>query len=60
MKEKDFAELAEVEYIAYRKRGLQIEVLVKDRKLWAREYPDIIVDNAKIDEILPLITKGDK
>ncbi len=56
MKEKDFATLAKGEYLAHRKRGLQIEVLVKEKNTFAREYPNIVVDNAKLDEILPIIT----
>ncbi len=57
MKEKDFENVVQAEYIGFRKRGLQIEVLVKDKAMFAREHPNIIVDNAKIDEILQIITK---
>lgn len=57
MRERDFEALDKSEYIAYRKRGLQHEVLVADKKTFARTYPNLVVDNAKIDEILPLITK---
>lgn len=59
IKEVDFKLLSKDEYIAYRKRGLQHEVLVSDKNMFSREYPSFIVDNAKIDEILPIITKED-
>lgn len=59
IKEGDFKLLSKDEYIAYRKRGLQHEVLVSDKNMFSREYPSFIVDNAKIDEILPIITKED-
>ncbi len=57
MKEKEFELLSPDEYIGYRKRGLQTEVLVTDKQTFTRKYPDIIIDVAKIDEILPIITK---
>ena len=60
MKEIEFSKLLKEEYIAYRKRGLQIEVLLKDKYVLAKKYPETIIDNAKLDEILPLLTKGDK
>lgn len=57
MKEQDFQSLLDHDYISYRKRGLQIEALVPDKNKFARSYPNIIIDSAKIDEILPLLTK---
>ncbi len=57
MKQSDFDKLDKQEYIAYRKRGLQIEVLVQSKTKFSREYPNIVLDNATIDEILPLIAK---
>ena len=57
MKQLDFDKLQKSEYLAYRNRGLQIEVLVADKGRFLREYPNILVDNSTIDEILSLITK---
>lgn len=57
MKQSDFDKLDKVEYLAHRKRGLQFEVLVQNKSTFAKEYPNILVDNATIDEILPLLTK---
>ncbi len=57
MKKNDFEKLDKSEYIAYRQRGLQTEVLISNKHVFSREYPNIVVDNSTIDEILPLITK---
>ncbi len=57
MKQSDFEKLDPSQYLAMRKRGLQLEVLVQNRPQFSREYPGIVVDNATIDEILPLLTQ---
>lgn len=59
MKQNDFNKLQTSEFISYRKRGLQIEVLISDKNSFLKKYPNITVDEAKIDEILPLMTKGE-
>lgn len=59
MKEKDFNTLDPKEYLASRKRGLQFEVLIENKKSFATNHPNIIIDNSNIDEILALLTKGD-
>lgn len=60
MKQNDFDKLQETEFISYRQRGLQIEVLISDKSSFSKKYPNIILDEASIDEILPLITKGEQ
>ena len=60
MKQKDFDSLNKSEYIAFRKRGLQFEALVSDKKLFAKKHPDVVVDSTTIDEMLALLTKGEK
>lgn len=57
MKQSDFEKLDTSEYLAMRKRGLQLEVLVQNKRQFSKEYPEIVVDNATIDEILPLLTQ---
>lgn len=57
MKQKDFDKLDKSEYLAHRKRGLQLEVLVQNKSLFTKKYPDVLMDHATIDEILPLLTK---
>ena len=59
MKQSDFEKLDPSEYLAARKRGLQMEALVQNKAQFAREYPGLVVDNATIDEILPLLTQED-
>lgn len=57
MKQADFEKLSHDEFLSHRKRGLQIEVLVNNKVEFIKKYPNIVVDNATIDEILALITK---
>ena len=57
MKQSDFEKLDASEYLAMLKRGLQLEVLVHNKVHFSKEYPRILVDNATIDEILPLLTQ---
>lgn len=60
MKQNDFEKLQETEFISYRQRGLHIEALISDKSSFLKKYPNIIIDEASIDEILPLITKGEE
>lgn len=60
MRQKDFEDLNRAEYITFRKRGLQFEALVADKKRFAKKHPDIVVDSTTIDEMLALLTKGEK
>lgn len=60
MKQNDFDKLQESEFISYRQRGLHIEALILDKSSFSKKYPNIIIDEASIDEILPLITKGEE
>lgn len=59
MKQNDFNKLQNSEYISYRKRGLQIEVLITNKIEFSKKHPNITIDSASIDEILPLIIKGE-
>ncbi len=57
MKQNDFDSLDKSEYLAVRKRGLQMEALVANKNRFAKTHPNIVLDNATIDEILQLIAK---
>lgn len=59
MKQSDFDNLDKSQYISHRKRGLQIEAIVKNKKEFTKENSHIVVDPATIDEILQIIIKGD-
>ncbi|MEF9935599.1 MAG: ABC transporter ATP-binding protein [Clostridium sp.] len=58
MRQSDFDMVEKEDYISYRHRGLQIDALVSNKTSFSKKYPHIILDEAKIDEILPLIVKG--
>ncbi len=60
MREKDFNALDKSEYISFRKRGLQYEVLTADKKKLQKAHKDVLIDNATVDEILALIIKGEE
>lgn len=60
MKRNDFDKLQKSEYISYRQRGLQIEALISDKISFSKKYPNVTLDVTSIDEILPLITKGEQ
>jgi ABC-2 type transport system ATP-binding protein len=55
-----FHTLDESEYVAYRKRGLQIEVLISDKDSFSKKHREFIIDNVTIDEIMLLLVKGDQ
>ena len=57
-RESQFSALDSADIIAYRKRDYQIDVLVSDEKAAKRKYPDAIIDNTSIDEIMLLLIKG--
>lgn len=59
-KQNAFENIEKSDYISFRKRGLQIEVLTQNKLMFSKKYPNIIVDNISIDEILLLITKEGK
>ena len=46
--------------LAYRKRDLQIDVLVADGKAAQRRYRGPIVDHVSVDEIMLLLVKGER
>ncbi len=60
MKQIDFEKLGKSEFLASRKRGLQLEVLVQDKNAFAKKYPNILVDHATIDELLSLLTREER
>ncbi|WP_270168722.1 ABC transporter ATP-binding protein [Paenibacillus sp. SYP-B4298] len=59
-KAEQFHALDQSEYVAYRKRGLQTEVLIPDKLRFSKEHHGIIVDDVTIDEIMLLLVKGDQ
>jgi len=59
-RESQFHALDTRDIIAWRKRDLQIDVLVPDGKEAQRKYKDVVVDHAAVDEIMLLLVKGER
>lgn len=57
---EQFAALDPGDVLASRRRDYQTDVLVRDRETAARRYPGVVADAADIDEILLLLTRGEK
>ena len=55
IKQTDFNALDSEEYISYRQRGLQIELLLRNKKEFIQNHPNLMVDNTSIDEMLALL-----
>jgi len=56
----DFKKLKRDEYIRYRKNQFGYEILVKDKWGMKKKYPDVIVDDVSIEEIMLFYIKGEK
>jgi ABC-2 type transport system ATP-binding protein len=59
-KAEQFAKLEKDDFLAYRKREYQIDVLVSDIKMAQRKYKDIVIDAVSVDEMMLLLVKGEK
>lgn len=59
-KSEQLSTIDKKDYLTYRKRGYQIDILVKDKNAFERTYNHIIVDNITIDEIMLLLIKGEQ
>lgn len=55
-----FGRLDSSEILACRKEPCQIDVLVADKEAARRRHPDMVVDDAAIDDILLLYVKGER
>lgn len=55
MKQSEFDNLEKTEYLAWRIRGLQTEVIIQNKNVFSKRHPHIMIDNATIDELLPSI-----
>lgn len=58
--EAQFKRLDSSEILVYRKEPCQIDVLVADKEAARRRHPDMVVDDATIDDILLLYVKGER
>lgn len=58
-KSEQFEQIDKKEFITYRKRDYQIDVLISNKIEMQKRYPDIIIDNISIEELLLMMVKGD-
>lgn len=57
-RENQFQAVDREDVLAYRKRDMQIDVLVSDGREAQRKYKDVVVDHTSVDEIMLLLAKG--
>ncbi len=58
--EKELEAVKQNGCIAWRKNDCNYEVLVEDREALRRNHPQLVIDNASIDEIMLLTVKGER
>ncbi len=59
-KQSQFEKIDSSDMLAYRKHDYQIDVLVADKEVAAKKYPNVIIDHTSIEEIMLLLVKGVK
>lgn len=59
-KESQFRTLDKEDILAYRKRDMQIDVLVADGSKARHKYKEVVVDHTSVDEIMLLLMKGER
>lgn len=59
-RENQFQAVDREDVLAYRKRDMQIDVLVSDGREAQRKYKDVVVDHTSVDEIMLLLAKGER
>ncbi|MBC3899622.1 ATP-binding cassette domain-containing protein [Acetobacterium malicum] len=58
--EEDFRKLEDGEYIRYRKNQFSFEVLVNDKAVIRKKYPEAVVDGVTIEEMMLFYIRGEK
>lgn len=56
---KQFNEIDKDDIISYQKKDYQINVLVNNKRKQKIKYPNIVIDNPTIDEIMLLLVRGE-
>lgn len=59
-RQKEFEQINTTDILAYRKRNYQIDVLVANRHTAEKNYKNLVIDPATIDEIMLLLTKEER
>ena len=55
---KEFNDIEKKDIIRYRKMDYGYEILIKNKKELEKKYPNIIMDNIKIEDIMLMYVKG--
>ena len=55
---KEFNDIEKKDIIRYRKMDYGYEILIKNKKELERKYPNVIMDNIKIEDIMLMYVKG--
>lgn len=59
-REKDYEMIDKKDILGWRRRDYQVDVLVSDFKKVAKKYPQMVLDHTTVDEILLILTKGER
>lgn len=59
-KQKDFGSIDKEDIIRFRKMDYGYEILVKNKNELERKYPNMVMDNIKIEDIMLMYVKGEK
>lgn len=59
-REKDYEMIDKKDILGWRRRDYQVDVLVSDFKKAAKKYPQMVLDHTTVDEILLILTKGER
>ena len=59
-KQKDFSSIDKEDIIRFRKMDYGYEILVKNKNELERKYPNMVMDNIKIEDIMLMYVKGEK
>ena len=55
---KEFNDIEKKDIIRYRKMDYGYEILIKNKKELEKKYPNVIMDNIKIEDIMLMYVKG--
>ena len=57
-RKSDFSTVAKEDYICFRETNLSMECLVKNKDIAKRKYPNFVIDNVTIEDIMLFYIKG--
>ncbi|MCL1884421.1 MAG: ABC transporter ATP-binding protein [Defluviitaleaceae bacterium] len=60
LKAAQFEQVDKEDIMAFKKQDYQINALVRNKKTTEKKYPDVVIDNITIEEIMLMLVRGDK